>query len=193
MKPDKLLLARDKDALLSLAIRQIEETEPSKAIDKAYGPAARIMAKHMKGRFPPADMLVLKKYDLTQVDRCQYYTNGAGGYQQFTFRDTDDVPLIVVSRYCNSRNPYLLTEAEFETVDAYNKAREAFKKSIGARFDDLSALIKSSKKFNELAAVWGGAEELRDKIVTTGTALVTLSEEVIERIKNDPASKKGAR
>lgn len=193
MKPDKLLLARDKDALLLLARRQIEETEPTKAIDKAYGPAARIMAKHMKGRFPPADMLVLKKYELTKVDRCQYYTNGAGGYEQFNFRDTDDVPLIVSSRYCNGRNPYLLTDAEFATVDAYNKARVAFNKSIGARCDDLSALIKSSKKFNELAAVWGGAEELRDKIVTTGAALVTLSEEVIARIKADPASKAGAR
>ena len=192
MKSDKLLLARDKDALLLLAKRQVQETEPSKAIDKAYAPAARIMAKHMKGRFPPADMLVLQKYSFSRIDTCQYYTNGAGGYQRFEFRAGDDVPL-VAGRNCNNSNPYLLTEAEYETVDAYNKARQAFKKSIGARFDDLSALIKSSKKFNELAAVWGGAEELRDKIVTTGGALVTLSEEVIARIKNDPASKKGAR
>lgn len=192
MKTDKLLLSRDKDALLLLAKQQVEATEPSKAIDKAYGPASRLIAKHIKGRFPPADMLVLKKYQFTRVDRCQYYTNGAGGYQRFDFRPDDDVPLIA-SRNCNSSNPYLLTDAEFATVDAYRAAREAYKKSIGARFDDLSALIKSSKKFNELAAVWGGAEELRDKIVTTGTALVTLSEEVIERIKNDPASKKGAR
>lgn len=36
MKSDKLLLARDKDALLLLAKRQVQETEPSKAIDKAY-------------------------------------------------------------------------------------------------------------------------------------------------------------
>ncbi len=186
---NKRLSEQNRDALIRFAFSRIDETASAPDFDTAYAGAAKAMTAAVNAKFPKKDMDVLKKYEVARQDSCVYFSGAGAQYGQFEFRDGDaSTPWQPQARYCNQRTPYALDEAGTEAVVSYQAALEAHTTSIKQRYADFRALIKTAVTFNELVAVWPAAEELRERIVGVGTSLLVMNDDVMARIKADPAA-----
>lgn len=184
---NKRLSQRDRDILTKFATQQINKTEPSDALDAAYEAAASAISAVVEAKWPQKDMKVLAKYQMASPDECVYVSGGGfGAYDQFCFREGDKRIALRPSRNC--RNQPVLLEGEaataWETYEAARKERDA---AIKARRADFAALIFNTATFNALAEVWPAVEALRGEIVGSGASLSIMSDEVVARIKADPA------
>lgn len=188
---NKRLSDRDRSALYAFAKRQVEATEDRAAIDAAYERAAEVISAAVKKLNPPADMKVLAKYKLASPDACIPVSTGGSNFDQFQFRGDDKrIPLRPESpRGCRfaGRSPILIEGEAQESFDAFQAASKAREEAVRARLSDFNALIYNTPSFNALVEVWPGAEAMREQIVGSSTALATLSAEVVDRIKADPA------
>jgi hypothetical protein len=188
-RKNKRLSDHDRAALYGLAKKRIEETQDTTELDAAYDAAAAAVHDALVEKYPQKDMKVLARYDAATSDACVYVSRGHYDYDQFCFREGDKrIPLRPGrSGGCNSRNAFMLEGERADIYIAFTKAKEAHEAAIKQRFADFKALIFASKTFNEVAEVWPEAEQLREAIVGTSSALVVLSNDVVERIKSDPA------
>lgn len=186
----KILNKAHREALLNLANKLVHETQDKAALDAAYDACADMVSKLVQAKFPPADMEVLKRYEQAYPDACVYISAGWGGYERFNFRDGDErIPMRPGDRYgCNSRNPYLLTDEQTAIYDAFKLADKEHGIAIKTRYADYRALIESARTFEELVEVWPAAEQLRERICGQSRAIAVMSEEVVARIKADPAA-----
>jgi hypothetical protein len=186
---NKRLSDRDRDSLYKLARKRIEDTQDSTGLDNAYEFAAQAVHDALVEQYPQKDMRVLARYDAATADSCVYISRGHYDYDQFCFREGDKRIPLRPGRGggCNSRNAFMLEGERADAYSAYNKAKEAHEAAIKQRYADYQALIYAAKTFNEVTEVWPEAEQLREAIVGTSSALVVLSNDVVERIKNDPA------
>jgi hypothetical protein len=184
---NKRLSQYDREVIGKFALQQIEKTEPSGDLDATYNVAADAIAAAVEAKFPAKDMKVLAKYDMAKPDACIYVSSGGfGAYDQFCFRDGDKRIPTRPNRYC--RNQPLLLEGEAETAyDAYTAAKKARDAAVAVRRKDFATLIANTTTFNALADIWPAVEALRTQIVGSGAALSVMSDEVVSRIKADPA------
>jgi hypothetical protein len=186
---NKRLSDSNRNSLYNLARKRIVETQDSTELDNAYEFAADAVHNALVEKYPQKDMKVLARYDAASPDGCVYVScGGYYEYDQFCFRSDDKrIPLRPSGRGCNSRNAFMLEGEAADAFRAYKKANEARDEAIKQRFADFKALIYAAKTFNEVTEVWPEAEQLREAIVGTSSALVVLSNDVVERIKADPA------
>lgn len=188
---NKRLAERDRDALMQFAKKQIAATEDRGSLDATYERAADAIAALVRKENPPADMKVLAKYGLAGIDGCVAISSGGGDVQQFNFKDDDPrIPMRPYSRRgCGygQRAPILMDDTTHEIHKVYAAELKASRDQAKIRFADFKALIWGTNSFNALAEVWPAIEVMREKIVGTSTALSVLSDEVIERLKSDPA------
>jgi hypothetical protein len=175
--------------LRTLAWRMIRETTDTSEVDAAYAEAAKVISEEVSRRYPAEDMAVLAKYEMSHPDTCVYVSRGGQDYDVFHFRDDDPLtPVRPGSRYdCNRRNPILLQQSAVEALDRFKSANAKSDKDAQRRQADFYALINDAKTFEDVVAVWPAAERLRSLICGTGTAITTLSAEVMDRIKSDAA------
>ncbi|TXH53901.1 MAG: hypothetical protein E6Q97_11975 [Desulfurellales bacterium] len=170
---------------------QVEATEDMSALDAAYDRAADAISAAVKKANPPADMKVLAKYDMASSDPCVPVSTGGSNYAWFYFRADDKrIPLRPASRRgCGSgnRDAVLLDGADAEAHREYERLTAERKKAVATRMRDFKALINGTPSFNALAEVWPAVEAMRERIVGSSTALAVLSDDVVQRIKQDPA------
>jgi len=188
---NKRLAERDRDALMIFAKKQIEATEDRVTLDTAYEAAADAIAALVRKENPPAEMKVLAKYNLAGADGCISISSGGGDFQQFDFnKDDPRIPMRPYSRrgcgYGN-RSPILMDDATHEIHKAYAGELAKSLEQRQKRYNDFNALIWGTTTFNALVEVWPAADAMREKIVGSSTALSVLSDEVIDRLKADPA------
>lgn len=184
---NKRLNDRDRAALYRFAAKQIEATEDSAELDAAYERAADALHAIVIAKNPPKDMAILAKYGCAEPDACIYISTGGYNYERFQFRDGDKRIVLRPDNGGCRRQPLLLegeAEAAYDDYRAKLKARE---ERIENRTRDFNSLIFNTPGFNALAETWPAAEAMREQIVGTGTAPATLSSEVVDRIKADPA------
>lgn len=183
---NKRLSQSNRYTLVRFARKQIQATQDRAELDAAYEAAADAVHAEVVRRWPQKEMKVLAKYDCASPDRCLNVAGADGEYSRFQFREDDKRIALRPSHNCR-RYPIQLegeARAAFERYEAAVKADEA---ATLARLNDFRALIDNTTSFNALAEVWPAAEALRVEIVGQGAALSTLSDEVVERIKSDPA------
>lgn len=184
---NKRLSDANRATLLRFAKKQITETQDSAAFDAAYDAAATAIASAVERAYPSKDMKVLARYDMASPDACIYVSDGGfGDYDQFCFRDGDKRIPTRPDRYCR-RQPILIEGSEADFWRAYNVAKADYDGAIERRYADFKALVWNTASFNGLAEVWPAVEALREEIVGSGAALSTLSDDVVARIKADPA------
>lgn len=179
---DKRLNKNIRNVLVRYAQERVEATEPCDYLDEAYDAAAKVISDHCLKEFPIKDMKVLEKYGMAVVDQCIHI---GSSFSRFCFKDDDKRSPLRPYKNCRSMNIILDDDT---TYIAYTRALEKYKCSARARLSDYEAIIHSSRTFNEVVSIWQDAENLREKICGRATSLVTLSEDVIERIKNDAAN-----
>lgn len=187
MSKNKRLSESNRNTFAKFAHKQIVETESTKVLGAAYDKAADAIAAAVEREYPAKDMKVLAKYEMASADSCIYVSvGGHGDYDQFEFRSEDKRIPTRPDRYCR-RQPILLEGDEGKSYREYAAARKEYKSAVDKRLADFKALIWNTPTFNALVDVWPAAEALRDEIVGSGAALSVLSEDVVKRIKADPA------
>jgi hypothetical protein len=188
---NKRLSQIDRDALVGLASRLIEQTEDRADLDAAYVAAASAVRAAVEAQFPPKDMKVLAKYEAARTDACIQISRGNYHVEQFCFREDDSAPMRPARGGCHSR-VFSADPPAVDAVDAYKLAETNRKDRIKKRLADYRSLIQSVNTFNDVAAVWPEANELRLSIVGSATAMLVLSNDVIERIQKDAAQRLAA-
>jgi len=185
---NKRLSNHDRNVLRRFANKQIGATQESVDLDNAYEHAAEAVHAEVVKRWPQKDMQVLAKYDAASRDACVFVAgNSEWDYEQFNFKDDDKRIPFRPSRSNCRRLPIQLEGDAAQAFAAYLKARTAHEAAIEKRQEDFSALIWNTTNFNALAEIWPAAEALRGEIVGHSASLSVLSEEVVDRLKADPA------
>ncbi len=182
---NKRLSDGNRSSLYRLAARKIEETTDTTELDETYAAAKAIAHKAAATTYPPKDMQVLKRYGATLEDECIYLAGPSAQYLELYLRCGDGI-IRPYSRGCNRQAPFAVSDEDAAAITLYNDTKKLFDAALKTRRDDFYALINTAKSFNELSAIWPAAEELRQQIVG-GNSLVAMNDEVMERIKSDPA------
>lgn len=183
---NKRLSNGDRNTLTAFAKQQIEATEDKSAYEAAYERAATAIHEVVVAMHPQKDMQILAKYDCASPDPCIYVSTGGYNYERFEYVSGDKRIAQRPLRNCRTQTIVLEGEAE-EAFDAWRAAKKALEDGRKQRLNDFRALILNSRSFNQVAETWPAAERLRETIVGAGTALVTLSDEVVDRLKSDAA------
>ena len=185
---NKQLTNGNRETILRFAYRQITETQDSAALDAAYEAAAELIAAAVERQHPAKDMEVLARYDMARPDACVYVSDGGyGSYDRFTFRHGDNRIALRPRQTCRTHSPLMLEGAEAEAWRTYQEAEKAHTAALRTRKADFHALVRNTTNFNALVEIWPGVEELRAEIVGSSASLSVMSEDVVARIKADPA------
>lgn len=180
----KLRLSRHhRNALRDLAKRLISCPFEQATVNGSYVNAARLVRKMVEAILPPADMKVLQKYEQAGVDDCIRMTLSAGGFTAFRFSEGTG-PLNIGCRV------FLADEATTAAVSANAAAAEVLKQALEAKRRDYYSLIEVSRYFEDVIEVWPEAEQLDGRFQPN--ALVTLTSDVVSRIRQDVASRQAA-
>jgi|GEM_PF-2095133 len=184
----KVLNKSHRELLIHHAEKLVRSTQDRAPLDSAYDAAALMVVGLVEKKYPKADMAVLAKYNLGRIDRCIFVSSGFGGYERFQFRYEDDRTPRVPDRYCNDRTPHLMDEDQAALFEAWETAEKQYTAAVNQRINDFRALINVARTFEDVEEVWPAAGALRERICGTNTAVATINDEVIARIKSDAAN-----
>lgn len=184
---NKRLNNGDRDRINRFAKQQVQATEDRTAFDAAYEAAADAIHAVVIAEHPQKDMQVLAKYDCAAPDACIYVSTGGYNYERFAYREGDKRIILRPSGDSCRRQPILLRDDAEKVFDAYLAAKKELEDARKARLKDFSALIYNTPSFNALAEAWPAVETLRGEVIGVANALSVLSEEVIDRLRNDAA------
>lgn len=174
--------------LYTLAKERVRCPAEEMADKTTYALAAKLVKAGVESQYPSRDMKVLQKYNAAEQAISVRLQLTAGGVEQFEFRGDKSGPLAPSNRRFN--HVYPTTKAMSEAVSAHLLAAAALKKARETKLADYKSLIYSSTNLAQVEAVWPLASELRPRV---GRMLpVTLSNEVIARIKADAITMKRA-
>lgn len=185
---NKRLSQNDRSILTRFAARQIEATQDHDELDSAYEAAADAIHAEVVKHFPPKEMAILVKYNAAEPDKCVYVSSPdrAFNYDRFCYRDGDSRITARPRRTCRNM-PINLEGDAATTYVRFQEASAAFDKLKNQRLADFAAIINNSGTFNALVEIWPAVEALRGEIVGNAAALSTMSDEVVARLKADPA------
>lgn len=172
--------------LNQLASRLVVTPEEDKAIKVAYRKAAPLVRAAVEARYPHKDMLICKKYSAASIDDCIKVTHENGLVTQFIYHKGKG-PLAV-----KTTQQGVIYQADAETfgaVEDWIKAQEVRAKARDQKMSDYRALVNHSRTYEQVLSVWPEAEAVRTEM--GATALIVLSDDVVDRIKADVASRKG--
>lgn len=185
---NKQLSNGNRETILRFAYRQIKETQDSAALDAAYEVAADAIAAAVEVQHPAKDMKILARYEMARPDDCINISDGGyGSYERFSFRSGDKRIPLRPRQSCRSIAPLMLDGATSEAWRAYVAAEKEYTAALKTRQADFKALVYNTTNFNALAEIWPGVEKLRGEIVGSSASLSVMSEDVVARIKADPA------
>ena len=155
-----------------------------KAADQAHAACATLVRKMIEARFPPKDMLVLKRYEV--ADRLQNISIqlNAGGFQCWKYKSEDQPPLQPGRHSATFLADKQTTTAVERTLAADAALNAALEKKLG----DYYSLISSAGTFEDVCEVWPEAEGVRSRC--GGSAIViAVTPEVVARIRQDVATR----
>jgi hypothetical protein len=185
---NKQLSNSNRETILRFADRQIRETQDRTAFDAAYEVAADAIAKAVDREYPAKDMKVLARYEMARPDDCIYISDGGyGSYERFAFRKDDKRIPLRPRTGCRSMKPLMLEGKEADAWRAYVAAEKEYAAALKTRRSDFAALVAATTNFNALVEIWPAVEVLRTEIVGASASLSVMSDEVLARIKADPA------
>jgi hypothetical protein len=184
---NKRLSQSNRSHLTRFANQQVRATQDTTDLDAAYEAAAKVVAVACEAKFPKRDMKVLAEYKMARPDSCVYVScGGHGDYNRFEYREGDKRVPLRPSRSCYNQ-PLLLDGADADAVNTFFAAKEVHEKLVADRIADFETLIQNATTFNALSDVWPAIEALRSEIVGSSAALSLMSDDVLARIKADPA------
>jgi len=202
----KKRLNQDHRTMLRHLAQEKVNLEFKELADKSHTKEQEIFTeftKALRAKAPARDMYHLRKHGCTKVWRKLnniqiYYTpnkeNACKTYTEYSYRITKEME--VPSSWSDWALDKVFTADEIEPFEKRMKEVYAtlnkIEKDKAEALSPYKSLIFNARYFEDVVEVWEEAAELTDKICTTGTALVTLSDEDVMKIKKDVKKRKVA-
>lgn len=184
----KLLLNKQlRFRLEGLAAEIVACPDAEKAERAAYQQAAAHVRRVAQAKFPPKDMRVLRKYKKAHIDDCIKLKLASGGVEMFRF-DKGMGPLTADPTHAGTI--YEADGATTAVVADWVAATGALQDAKKRKLADYQALIRAARTLEDVTAIWPEAEQVRPP---RSTALVALSEEAVDRIRADVATRQTKR
>lgn len=187
----KRLNKTHRDMLKRLARDKVESPETQKVIDRTLTKAQTIAFKEHQKQFPEDDMKLLQKYgvaktttDIPILFHCK--DTGKSDHDSVTVEES----FIHPENNSWRTDPKHKVQSKYDgplhkACKAYSQAKKDHDEAITSKRRDYNTLIDNARTFEDVLEVWSEAEELRTSICGTTTALATINNDVIVRIKKD--------
>jgi hypothetical protein len=156
-----------------------------KAADKAYATALPLLNAAVEERYPPKDMVILKKYEAANNYTTLKVSLSTGGFTQITMREGDGMLM-------PCWHGALAADAKMtKAIDGWLTAEDTLKKAVEKKLADYNALIQAASTFQEVVEVWPEAEAMRTRCGASAV-VIAVTPEVVARIRADVAARKKA-
>lgn len=164
-----------------------------KTKNRLYKRLVNLTNTAIRKKYPESDMEILRKYGLALVDRCIKYQFPSGRVDGFTFKyqneksEDFDISLEITGvpykRGCGGSDVFAVSD-EFESIlSEYTKLIDENSKSIDKKMRDCNSLIISAKYVEDVLEIIKVPKELKERLLGRSTAIVAISPEVTNRIK----------
>lgn len=173
-----------RDRLMAMAKDFINVAAEQQAVDRVYDRAKETMKREVLACFPPADMEILKRYDLIEkllTVRFVYVDEALRQhYAQFSLPPNQNAEFFVVP--ARSFNVKMSAKAS-EVLKKLEAAQATLHTKLTARLSDYRALVYGHATLEAVEEVWPEASKLRPSLGCR--AVSTLSPDVLSRIQAD--------
>jgi hypothetical protein len=140
----------------------------------------------IRKRYPEEDMVILRRYDATHIDRCVRFQFPSGRVDGFFFpREETALADIPYCRSCTSDAAYAVDAAIETAFDGYHKTHTANNKEQHNRLAVFDALIRAARTLEEVMEAIDVPTELLERLGRKTTALVALSSDSLKQLKQD--------
>ena len=180
--------------LKELASNKIVAFTEKQKMDEAYKKADELILAEYEKQFPENARDILVKYGVSDSCTCipiLAFDGDTGKNEFYRFYASKEVILPI---YWVRRDTYRLQIVYdgdiHQAINRYNKAKTAHTNRFSEIKNDYYKLIVNARYFEDVVEVWEEAKELEPKICGKSTSLITLSDDVKDRIKNDVAERK---
>jgi len=192
------LTVRHRDTLTALARRIVDVPAEAKIEEAAYQKAAPLVRALVEAEYPPAEMKILAKYEVSRRDKCINVQSEGGDVERFKFRmstanspsenwddEADDShPLVPDRGGCRNRI-YIASAKTWAAVNAWTKAFAVKEKALKEKLDKYLAFISVATTYEQILETWPEAIEVADSI--TRNLPSTVNPEMLAEIKADSA------
>lgn len=184
--------------LRELADKIVDCPAETRLEESAYQRAAPLVRKLVEAEFPPAEMVILDKYEVARRDRCinvQIAEGGAGSVERFKFRDKankegddwDDEadeshPLVPDRGGCKNRI-YIANAKTAAAVHHWRLMLDALKKAKSEKLGKYHTFVDNARTFEQVLEVWPEAVQVSERI--RGNLPVALNAEILAEITAD--------
>ena len=173
-----LLRTYGHDRIASLIDRSEEKAFYAKLLE------ARNQA--IRKRFPEEDMVVLRRYGVTHIDRCIRFQFPSARVDGFYFPHDEAALADIPHRSSCTTDAAYAVEADVETAfDGYHKASTANNKEQYKRIAAFDALIHAARTLDEVTKAIDLPPEMLERLGQKATVLVALSSDDLNRLKHD--------
>jgi hypothetical protein len=193
VKTPKTRLNRSyKDTLLQYMVKEFEARIDDTALNATRDALLTRVNEALRAKYPEADMAVLRKYKVADVDRCIRFTvleTGRVFSVRFTLQQADgrlaDVPKF---GGCYSGDIFPC-DKDFEALaDSWEKQLADRDELSKKKYAEYRGFIEACRYLEDVEAVVPLSEEIRKVIGANSRSLTVISPDILSRIKSDFAN-----
>lgn len=139
----------------------------------------------IRRKYPEADMAVLRKYALSQVDRCLKFQMPSGRVDGFTFNADCEVADIPYRKSCYYGNGdvFPVSEAFEKAFDLHAELKSDADKLEHEKHQQFISFLNACRTVDDLLEVIPLPEDIRKRLGADSTALVAVTAETVKSLK----------
>lgn len=139
----------------------------------------------VRAKYPEADMVVLRRYELVRTDLCLKFQMPSGRVDGFTFRADCGVADIPHRRGCGyySNDVFPVSEAFEKAFDQHAITKAEADKLEQEKLGQFNAFLTACKTLEEFLEVIPLPEDIRKRLGFDSSALVAVTPETVKSLK----------
>jgi hypothetical protein len=177
-----------RDIISNYGQEVIDKLIDRKSLDAAYESILSGVNTAIRKKFPEAEMIVLRKHNLSTVDRClkmQFPTTGRVDGFNFEHKDEKRISDLPYRRGCGTSDVFAVDEATEAAYDSYHLLLKAYREERSRKLANLNSLVESAKTLDDVLEVIDLPPAVQERLGKKSQALVALSPETLTQLKDD--------
>lgn len=165
----------------------IEKLIDRAALDAAYETMLAGANAAIRRKFPEAEMLILRKPNLSTVDRCLKMQFPTGRVDGFTFdsKDHERVADLPYRRGCGSSDVFAVDEATEAAFESYQLLQKAYRDERSRKRANLDALVESARTLDDILEVIDLPTAVQERLGRKAQSLVAISPDTLAQLRDD--------
>jgi len=139
----------------------------------------------IRAKYPESDMVVLRKYELGQTDRCLKIQFPSGRVDGFSFKSDAaivDMPYQAGCHY-SSQDVFPVTAAVEKAFDEYAKLHADNDKEQQTKFNEFHAFLTACRFVEDVLEVIPLPDDIRKRLGHRSTSLVAVTPDTVKSLK----------